>query len=663
MPNAAIMAGDFQRQAAADAIRNRDFERALNLATKTVEANPNSLRDRLWLVQILIASNRPNDAEAELRKAVDLDRSDPERWIALVQFLTQSKKLEEAEKEIRAAETAIRDRIPQGLLGLARCCEVVGLTYRASGRDDKKAKTWYDAATLWFRTAQNARPNDQDVTRRFIEFLVRSSQLADAETQLTAILERQGANGKNTDEIAWARRTLALTLLLSNDYEKVRKALVLIEPIAQSLEPQQADRRKPEDLRVLARVYEAQKTPEYQKKAREVLEQMLATNWGNVEDRFLLALMCSRDGDWPKARDQYRAVLAQSESSKDLEVVIKRPVYITQFVTDLIKRSQSDQDHEGLSEAHELLDKLRTIRPDSFIVVDLEARLFNAQNQLEKAIDLIRSTAARPNLPDPVQLSLARLAEELRLYPLAEELLRTLVTRVDSAPNRLALASFLGHRGQVKEALDFCEPLWKDAANTEILTQSTLDILFSSGSKNDRLQVDRVADWFQKALERKPNSSILRIGLANLRERQGQFQEAEALYRQDIDQGEGNMISLNNLAWLTTLRNGKGSVALDLINRAIARRGPLPELLDTRGVIYAMSGDGQHAIEDLEKVCNLNPSGPKFFHLAQAYLQANNKDAALQALTKARALGLKPEDLHPLEVAAYQQVLDRFGAH
>jgi Flp pilus assembly protein TadD len=150
--------------------------------------------------------------------------------------------------------------------------------------------------------------------------------------------------------------------------------------------------------------------------------------------------------------------------------------------------------------------------------------------------------------------------------------------------------------------------------------------------------------------------------LGYLRERQGRFQEAEALYRQDIDQGEGNVVSLNNLAWLIALRNGKESVALDLINRAIARRGPVPEFLDTRGVIYMMSGDVHRAIEDLERACSLDPAGPKYFHLAQAYLRANNKEAARQSLEKARARGLTPDSLHPLEVPAYQQVLSALGA-
>ena len=50
-------------------------------------------------------------------------------------------------------------------------------------------------------------------------------------------------------------------------------------------------------------------------------------------------------------------------------------------------------------------------------------------------------------------------------------------------------------------------------------------------------------------------------------------------------------------------------------------------------------------------------SAPKYFHLAQAYILANNKEAARQNLAKAHAAGLTPEVLHPLEAGAYQQVM------
>ena len=155
------------------------------------------------------------------------------------------------------------------------------------------------------------------------------------------------------------------------------------------------------------------------------------------------------------------------------------------------------------------------------------------------------------------------------------------------------------------------------------------------------------------------------LGLGNLRDRQGKFPEAEELYHRDIDQGEGDkMVSLNNLAWLIALREDKPSgEALDLINLAINRKGPLPELLDTRGIVYLRSGDVKHAIEELKQAVARAPTAAKYFHLAQAYLADKQKDEAKETLVKAIAAGLTPDSLHPLEIRSYQEALDALNVH
>jgi len=133
------------------------------------------------------------------------------------------------------------------------------------------------------------------------------------------------------------------------------------------------------------------------------------------------------------------------------------------------------------------------------------------------------------------------------------------------------------------------------------------------------------------------------------------------VYAQGVQQGQNNATVLNNLAWLMALRKGDENKALDLINRALKLGGPIPELLDTRGVINTKLGKSKSAIEDLTKATTLDPKGPKYFHLTQAYLQAGNKQAAAESWAKARSRGLTPDGLHALEVSAYQQVLGELG--
>ena len=88
----------------------------LDLARKAKAANPGDFRAAArararfsWLVRARIASA---EAEAELRVAVNAVRSDPDRWIILVQFLAQSRQMEKAELAARDAEVALKDKSP-----------------------------------------------------------------------------------------------------------------------------------------------------------------------------------------------------------------------------------------------------------------------------------------------------------------------------------------------------------------------------------------------------------------------------------------------------------------------------------------------------------------------------------------------------------------------
>jgi tetratricopeptide (TPR) repeat protein len=663
LPASTIGGLDLQQQVTAEAFRNRDYERAAELAQKAKAASPNDFLKRIQLVQVLLASQRRDEAEAELRSAISAARGDSDRWFILVQFLCHTSQMQKAEAAIRDAETALKKQSP---LGIARCCEVLAQAYKAAGADLERTKSWYDKATQWYREAQRTKPVDPAITHQLIEFLIRSGQSRDVETQLTAILEKDlGTDPQTQREAAWARRSLAFSLLLNaNDYGQCRKALAVVEPIAKAVEERRRSGKGspvPEDLRILATVYEAQQNSADHQKARALLEELINANADLPRDRYALAVIYSKDGLWDKARDQFRALLAQIENTRDVDLLSRRPDYYTQFISELLRHFQAGHDQQDLVEAGELIEKLKLLRSDTVSLVELEARFYKAQNQISKAVELIETTAKRPALPEGSQQPLARLAEDLGQADLAERLLRNLIARSPLPRYRLALAEFLARRGRVKEALDECEGLWKTTTNPEELVQGTLNVLLGSGSKRDPAQVNQVALWLENGLKQKPGSSMITNGLANVREWQGNFPEAEALYRQGIDRGENDVIALNNLAWLLALRNDQGSAALDLINRAIARRGPLPELLDTRGVVYMVAGDSRRAIEDLNQATILDPTGPKLFHLAQAYLRASNKADAAQTMAKARAKGLAPDLLHPLEVTAYNRVLSELG--
>ena len=83
----------------------------------------------------------------------------------------------------------------------------------------------------------------------------------------------------------------------------------------------------------------------------------------------------------------------------------------------------------------------------------------------------------------------------------------------------------------------------------------------------------------------------------------------------------------------------RGKTALADVDNAIRLAGALPGYLDTRGVIYLGLKQTQDAIKDLRSAVEVDPSPAKLFHLAQAYLQANDKERAKYYLKDARARG------------------------
>jgi cellulose synthase operon protein C len=645
--------GLLERSVLDNVIRSKDYRNALEIIRQQVEARPNDFSVRILLVQLLLADKQPEEAEAELRKALAMDRSDPNRWVAMVQFLVSLNQIEKAEQSVKELQQAVAaDRLP---LIMAQCADMIGQGYQATAREAQKIK-WYDEAKNWYQKAQAAKPGDVAMKRMTIEFLLRTNQLVEVENQLTDMLKRSAEF--KSDDIEWAKRTLALSFVarseLQHDYQQALRALAILAPDGR---PESKRSETPEDLRVLARVYEAQKIPAYRKKAIEVLEKLSDDRLASGEDRFLLARLYDANGEWEKARAEYRRLL---DESKQVDTPQKRNLRIAQVVhyaNQLIEHIRSSANQEEINEAQALVDELKKTQPDAFNVLSLQARLDKAQNKADGAIAKLKEIADRPGLSPALALATAYLAEDLGQDDLAQRLFKLNATSSSRIQDRLAYAAFLGRQGRIKDALDVCEPLWTAMPNPEILVSTVMNVLFASKVQPDAAEVERVNGWVERSIQQNPKSTLFLIAMGNIRERQKRYADAEALYRRAIAQERGDVVPLNNLAWLMALKGEKGTTALDLINRAIAMQGPIPEFLDTRAIVYLTNGESKRAIEDLENAVAISPSAVKYFHLAQAYLEASDKQAAKENLAKARTKGLAKGNLHPLELNVYEQVV------
>jgi predicted Zn-dependent protease len=660
IPVESQLAGDLGQKVAQVAFEHQDFQRAEEIARKTIDANPGNFSDRLWLVRILYAQGALATAEEELTKAVKLSKEDANRWIILVDWYIATKQPMKAEQAIRETEK----NLPQASApaALAQCCEMMGNSQ--TGTDETRKAKWYAEAEKWYEKDHVAHPDDVAVLRRLANFLIRTKQFAKAESRLKAVEKQADAKAKDSDIAVWAKRGRALTLILAPgaDSKRLKEALALVEP------RDQASQRDPEELRILARVLEAQNTPEHRQRAINVLQSLVKQGAATGDDRVYLARLIEASGDWPGAREVYRSLVAQLESGRDLQTLNRSADYLLEFARALLRHHQAGNDQD-LAVAEDLIGKLKRIRSDSLDVLDLDVERCRLQKQLEEAANRITSFANRPGLPPIAYSRLAEMAMRLGRTELAERLYKEVVSRWPNLPQGIVwLADFLGRRGQVKEALDLYEPMWEAGRNPESLARLSINAIFgATDSKDpnspDPTQLSRLAGWLDRALAKNPNSGTLSMELGNIREQQGLYPEAQELYKRAIANGDRAGIAHNNLAWLTVLKDGNATTALEYINQAIQLGGPGPkgDFFDTQGVIYLAAGDKQRAIKDLENAVAIDRTPAKLFHLAWAYLEANDKEKAKRIFVEAKTKGLSPTTLHRLEEPVYRRIVGELG--
>jgi tetratricopeptide (TPR) repeat protein len=671
IPMESQLAGE-ERQAVRFAVENRDFPHALQIARRAVQANPGDFNERIWLVQILLAGERQNEAAKELRDAVNLAPSDPDRWIALVTFQIFAKQMSDAAGTIKDAEAKLPSS--KAPLALALCCEKMGRAY--DGTDNAEMKKWNDAARSWYEKAQAAEPANLSIKRRLTDFFLQSRQTDEAQKYLEAIT-RQGSGVKNAETKAWANRQLALVLASGTDRAQASKALAIFEPDGKPVPAGQEGKileRKnlgdPEDLRVLSRVLDLQRTVVHRKRAIEILETLADKNLATSEDRFTAARLYEAIGEWQKAREKYRELNLRTRNLRDMETFNRRPFYIAQSVNNLLRHCKAG-DTQDLAEAQELVDELKQLQPAALGTLVLQVEIYRIRNEIDRAVELIQAFVSNPKLVPDVIAAVGDLAEKIKQIPLAEQLFRRLADLPDTNRGKIRYAAFLGRQGRIPEALKICEPLW-NGADTDLVGANCIEILFGSDGKPRTVEsgdIDRVSNLFDQAIAQAQNQHLpthrLLVALGNLREKQDRISEAEILYQRAIQEGDGDGVSLNNLAWLLAVSKDSNRIkeALDYANRAIALKPDQPDFLDTRGIVYLVEGRPKLAIDDLQRAVAIDSSSPaKYFHLAQAYLAIGDKNRARQALDMSKTLGLTRTSLHPLERQNYQNVLETLGS-
>lgn len=627
------ISNELQRLAADISIQTRDYSKALTQARKAVSNESPDYKDHIWLGQVLWiigqraagegrkdeANSRQSEATAELRRAVELGRNQPDAWIALIQFLVFVDKRAEAERALVEAEKALPPA--DAPLALAQANEVIG--------NSEKVESLY-------LKALELKPQDTVAIQAIANYYVRVNRMNDAKPYLSRLIDLRS---QSPDEANWARRILAIVLANEGNHRQSLKALELL-----GLSDVQADENRVatepiDDLRAKVRVLARQKTTSRRREAKRLLEEILRREVPIPDDLFLFGQLLEMEGNWVKAREQFQSVVALMPND---------PYYNTEFTLALLR-------HKLVNDAQSHLKHIEVLKPGSPEVIEIKARLFKAKGQGDQAaalvLDYVKDKDSRLRVS-------AALLEELGEYKASEELYRRFAQIPAQPENVLVLATFLGRRQRTVEALDLCDQAWS-SCSPEIVADACVRIVYVADSNES--YYSRVADQFERILKQKPENVALLFELANIRGLQGRINDAKSIYLQAFQRNPQNVASLNNLAWLLAYQQGQGKEAMEYINQAIERHAPEPALLDTRAVVHMALNQPEPAIHDLEEALSVEMTINRQLHLAEAYLLASRRTDAINALNEARRMGLDAKTLHPFERKPYQLLTEQLS--
>ena len=609
-------------------IREGKLDEALVDAKKVVEAEPESVTNRLWYGQLLSRAGIGEEAAQAFREAVAKDPKLVQGWLMLVAHLAGTKQLVDAQAVIREAKSNLAEDAQNAFL--AQAYEMVG--------DLQPAEENYQGLLA-------KKPKDLGMMRNVASFYLRTKQPDKGRKLLDNMLAHPDAsNPKATDadkqHITWARRSVSQLVASRGDYRSLKEAITILD--ANKVNGKMA----PEDMVLAAGILARSPVHSSRTQAIKWLEQVQEIRALSPDEQFVMAQLYEQTGDWPNARDLLLNLVTKIEGNLGLAGT---------FAQLLAK-------HDDLTEAERWIEKVETAQPDSPMAVQLRARLLAKQGKADQAGEmLVKLLDQAPNEEARLRMidGVVAMLEEFEQFAAAEQVLRNAVQSFPRA--KITLASFLGRQGDLNEAFALFEESRKSFP-LPVVIQAASDTLRRRSAEAGKQHFAAVHEWLKAVIADDPKSLRAQLQLADLKEIQGRADEAISAYRQllsdkNIDPKQRAIID-NNLAFVLVMNGGAADVeeALRLIDEAINELGPTSDLLDTRAMCLLAQGNTKKAIDDLRAAVIDAPSALKYIHLATAEAKSGNKAAAAKSLAKAQELKFDVTSLSAKERENFQKL-------
>jgi tetratricopeptide (TPR) repeat protein len=643
---------------------------AERLAKDVLEKDQNHIEGHILMASVLNAQDKPQEALAELNRAIELDPKRIESYLSLARFYLNPKS-----QDLKKAEETYQRAISVNENAALAHMEYAQFLLGQNQRERAEAE---------FKKAVEVEPANRDARTMLAKFYIYNKQLDKAEEMFKGIAEM---DTERPDGRA----------LLADFYSGVGRydeAIKLYQEIVA---------KAPDYMRGRYRLSEIYLQRGDTKSAAAQIDEILRKNNTDMQALLMRSRIRMQNGEIKEAIDDLKEVLKQEPNNKpglyfiadayfrsgQIDQARAQAADLERFYPDYLPAKllqaqlnlASKDAKNALTLTNDLLDRLAKATPDAEMtpqfLMDLKAKALTtrataqiqlknfkaARADMQAALELYPNAAASYANMAAVSLSENKVDEAIQYYDRALAIDKanfaalTGLINVYAKQNRLDQA-----HARVDEAIAVrpADPslhylkaqiygYQRDVQNAEAELRKAIEIkpdylaaYFALGALYiNTQQQDRAIAEYRKVIDRSQNATAYTM-IGMLEDSRKNFDAAAENYRKALEIDPNNsVIAANNLAWIYA-EYGKGNLD-EAVRLAQGVVGKFPEeagFADTLGWVYYKKGLYAAAVEQLRKATAKNETNPLYrYHLGLALVGAGDKEGAKRELEQALKLG------------------------
>ncbi|MET0533802.1 MAG: tetratricopeptide repeat protein, partial [Steroidobacter sp.] len=590
---------------------------AIEVVKAGLERIPESIDLRVVLADLYLAHRQMDDAEAQLKRVIELQPEDLSHRYRLARFHMLARNVSAAEQTLRDAITAAPESV-EAKAALADLLAANGAPDKAEAELKKFAAEEKDGVAMQLALAKfHESQRKFDAAETVYRDVIKEQELKPdgltARNRLATLLlqknDEKGAAGLIDEVLKENARDNDALVLRGN------LALAKGDAAAAIADLRAVLRDQPNSIPVLRALARAHLQNNELALAEETLRSAAQANPGDRQVRLELSQLLTQSG----RSEQARPVLEQLVKETPNDVGTLESLFRVQAAT------------QDLAAARVTAETIKQVRPD----MPLGWYLDGAINESEKKYDAaeaayVRALEIQPNAGEPLT-ALVRVDLARKQMPKA---LARLDKVIAAQPDHVIARNLKGELLTSQGNFDAATTAFNDAiakAPQWWMPYRGLALAYLSGKRND--DAIRV---LEVGLD-KTGAAALGTDLAALYERLDRPDDAIRVYEAIVKREPGSVAALNNLAMLlVSYRNDAPS-----LERAAELTGRLnhvtePSILNTRGWVKFKRGEFQESLALLQQAVDKSPESPLMrYHLGMAQLKTGDRAGAEKNLEAA----------------------------